>query len=83
MFCVLLCVLISHSHISIFSTEKQEARGKLTRMDTVMKFDHASEAMRRYESTGVVTHISEKDEGTTDNDPDDGMLLSVTVTLYG
>lgn len=49
-------------------------------MDSALKFDHAREALRRYESKDAVPHIGEKDEGTTDNDPDDGMHLSSSFT---
>lgn len=60
--------------------EKQEARGKLTRMNTTMKFDNASEAIRRYESIDK-PYFNEKDEVTSENDPDDGMATAKRVIL--
>ncbi len=56
----------------LFFIEKQEARGKLTRMDTVMKFDNAREAIRRYESKDTVT-FKEDEYGTSDNEDNEGI----------
>ena len=55
----------------VLCTEKQEARGKLTRMDTSTKFDNASEALRRYESRNPPS-LNEADEITSDNEADEG-----------
>lgn len=45
-------------------TEKQEARGKLTRMNTTVKFDNARDAIRRYESKDYHSSSDNEDEGT-------------------
>ena len=52
-------------------TEKQQARGKLVRQDTSMKFDNARDAMRRFESR-VESHginaVGEEDEEEEEDD---------------
>lgn len=54
---MVVCIELAYSY-----TEKQRARGKLARQDTSMKFDNASNAMRRYESKDIQPLSEDEDE---------------------